>query len=493
MTPKIERLTPEQEQMLPLWHDRYLGYGLSTAPADRQRAETAISEAYRRIGRAPVPVIWVDSPLTASLMFWVLEKLGAKKHLRDSLMSSLMSVLTDSPENGLKVSLENSLKVGLRNALGASLLNGLGASLRDGLRNALRDSLWTSLGSSLEDSLRTTLEDSLGDSLGDSLRHSLWDSLRTGLRDRLRTGLGASLLNGLGGSLRDSLWTSLGTTLEDSLRTALGPGLWTTLEDSLGDSLENGLVDSLGASLRDRLRTGLGDALGDRLENVLGDSKVPPQHTWWWGQMDAFWIAFYRFCGEVVGVRYEPASADGLRIMDEICQSCGWWYPRDGVCIVCERPSTIRMAENRLHCGNGPAVKFRDGWSLYRWHGVAVPEKLILAPDSYTREDYQHEQNAEVRRAAQEILGERFWQLLDLKEIHRCTVGRGDYAQEAVLWRTREADPVAEKHIQYVGVVCHSTERQYMLCVPDTVTNAAAAVAWTFDVPAEVYAPLVEA
>ena len=336
-TAKIESLTPEQEVLLADWHNRYLGWGLSTVPADRERAERAIADAYRRIGRDPVPVIWADSPLTASI-----------------------------------------------------LIHFLGASLRD------------------------------------SLRASLWDSLEASLRDSLRA------------------------SLEVSLR----------------------------ASLRDSLR----------------DSRINPQYTYWWGQMDLYWVAYYRFCEEL-GVTYAPDAHDGLRIMDEIGRSCGWWYPRDGVCIACERPETIRMTGDfrQLHCADGPAVRFRDGWSLYYWHGVRVPEKLILHPDAYTRDDYLRETNAEIRRAAKEILGNRFAFLLDLVEIDRQKVGTGVHAKEATLLRTREPDEVAGRHIQYINVICHSTEREYMLCVPETITDAWEAVAWTFGLSKEQYDPLVEA
>jgi hypothetical protein len=134
-----------------------------------------------------------------------------------------------------------------------------------------------------------------------------------------------------------------------------------------------------------------------------------------------------------------------------------------------------------------------DGWAMWMWHGVRVPEKLILHPETYTREDYLKEKNAEVRRAVQERLGDSFPKLLDLIEVDRQKVGTGVHAKEAALLRTREPDPVAGVYIQYVNVLCHSTEREYMLCVPDSIKDAWEAVAWTFGKTKEEYDPLVEA
>ncbi len=361
MGSKIERLTPEQGAALLQWRDRYLRHGISCEPADRPRAEAAIAAAYRRVGREPVPVIWVDSPLTASLLLHVFEQLAL-------------------PES--------------------------------------------SLGSSLESSL--------------------------------------------GSSLRSSLWSSLGSSL------------WSLLESSLWSSLES----SLGSS--------------------LWSSEIQPQYTYWWGSMDLSWIAFYRFIGEILGVAYSPDAHDGLRLMDEIGQSCGWWYPRDGLCVACERPEAVRMeptgqnAAHRLHSADGPAVRFRDGWGIYVWHGVTLPpqigEKLIERPDEIARDDVLKETNAEVRRVMMERLGsDRFAEMLELVEIHREEYGHPEMRQTAILLRTKEPDPVAGEHIQFVRVVCPSTGRVYHLCVPPTITTALEGVGWTFGKTRDEYAPAIEA
>ena len=35
-----------------------------------------------------------------------------------------------------------------------------------------------------------------------------------------------------------------------------------------------------------------------------------------------------------------------------------------------------------LHREDGPAVVYRDGWRVYAWHGLAVPEDWILHPEA---------------------------------------------------------------------------------------------------------------
>ena len=49
----LEKLTAEQEARVSEFREKWLAIGLSTAPADRRRAEAAIAEMYRQGGLPP--------------------------------------------------------------------------------------------------------------------------------------------------------------------------------------------------------------------------------------------------------------------------------------------------------------------------------------------------------------------------------------------------------------------------------------------------------
>ena len=189
----------------------------------------------------------------------------------------------------------------------------------------------------------------------------------------------------------------LGDDIEDSL--------WDSLGDSLGDSLRASLRDSLWDSLRASLRDSLGDSLWASLGDSLGDSQIAAQHTYWWGQQDLFWIAFYKFC-EDIGVKYDADAADKLDIMHEIGLSCMWWYPHAGLIIACERPLSVHFDDrNRLHSDVGPAVEFRDGWKIYAVHGVRMPPWVFEEPQRLTIGAINAEGNTEVQRVMIERFG----------------------------------------------------------------------------------------
>jgi hypothetical protein len=72
-----------------------------------------------------------------------------------------------------------------------------------------------------------------------------------------------------------------------------------------------------------------------------------------------------------------------LRACWELADAASVWWPFASGAILAERPSELHVDENRfLHREDGAAVVYRDGWRVYAWHGLAVPEDWILHPEA---------------------------------------------------------------------------------------------------------------
>jgi hypothetical protein len=92
-----------------------------------------------------------------------------------------------------------------------------------------------------------------------------------------------------------------------------------------------------------------------------------PVPVCWYGQQDASWIAYYEILHRLGLARYAPDGADHLGDWAALVRSCGWWWPGEDVCVVVERPETVRTEpvpgtwhdEVRLQRGG---VRYRDGW-----------------------------------------------------------------------------------------------------------------------------------
>jgi len=143
-----------------------------------------------------------------------------------------------------------------------------------------------------------------------------------------------------------------------------------------------------------------------------------------------------------------------------------------------------RDSEGRLHSPGGKCLAYPDGWGFYAWHGLRVPEQVILAPERLSREDFFKEPNVEVRRVIQERMGSRFVSELGGQVI--------DTGARGTLYEVRLPEDDPEGVARYVQVQDASTPRQYVLRVPPTIQTAAEAVAWSFSCTLEEYHPAQE-
>jgi hypothetical protein len=192
---------------------------------------------------------------------------------------------------------------------------------------------------------------------------------------------------------------------------------------------------------------------------------------------EARMLAFCRFFDTYVA----PNEGRALAHFNELVS--GYWFGKE-VALIVRRPRLLSCdIQGRLHNATGKCVEYPDGWGFYAWHGVRAPEKVILAPESLTREDFLNERNIEARRLIQERMGQRFVWELEGKFI--------DGGPQGVLYEVDlPGDP--ERVARYVHVQDASTPHQYYLRVPPTIQTVAEAIAWSFNMSVEEYHPAKE-
>lgn len=218
-----------------------------------------------------------------------------------------------------------------------------------------------------------------------------------------------------------------------------------------------------------------------------------------YGQHDANWLAFYEFFKDVCGLVEETESLTGLW---EVAKASGWYLPytsddgKEGRVWHCERQTALHLDDRgRMHCTTGPAISFEDGTKIYYIAGVHITKPHIVeSPKDITIEEIEKEPNAEVKRV-----------MVDMYESERAGRSRGDFILNsgAVAIHRDEFGILYKKQMQgdedmvFVQVDNSTPEpdgsiKKYMLRVPPTITRAKQAIAWTFDLKEEEYAPLVE-
>lgn len=236
---------------------------------------------------------------------------------------------------------------------------------------------------------------------------------------------------------------------------ATGAALWESVR-TLAERVRAGIVEDLAGDRREESRVRL----------LLLDATL--------GQHDAAWLC-----------AFDPDEASPLAGLAAVARHAGWWWPYEKVAVVSERPSSLHRDEaGRLDRGDGPALRYGDGFELYAWRGMPVPSTFLDELTALTPERIRGEENAELRRVMLEHYGyDRYLDESGAVPVHRDETG--------VLWRVELA---GDEDVVMVEVVNSTpepdgTNRTYWLRVPPTTRTAREGVAWTFGLAAETYEP----
>jgi hypothetical protein len=198
-------------------------------------------------------------------------------------------------------------------------------------------------------------------------------------------------------------------------------------------------------------------------------------------------LGVYEYLHDVLPWRELTRPMQGLW---QIARNAGWAVPHERVCWVSERPKLLRTdASARLHCPDGPALQYPDGWSFYAWKGVEVPAWVIEHPERITPDTISDQIDPVLRNCMIDIMmPERFVRSGGATRVSKDDTG--------TLWRThwiyRGVTIGSWAAVEVVNgtVKADGSHKHYFLRVPSRMATPREAVAWTYGLSPERYAEL---
>jgi hypothetical protein len=197
----------------------------------------------------------------------------------------------------------------------------------------------------------------------------------------------------------------------------------------------------------------------------------------------ALYDAYIRF-----GV-LDPESWSGQRALAE---HAGWWWASREVAVLCERPATIQVDDlGRLHCETGPAIIYRDGFTVHAWQGRYVPSWVMSGEVDVSR--ILQEENTEYRRIAIERYG---WEKFIADSGMTLAAEAGDPGNAPFTLSLWDLPPdLAGLYRSDTRILLctngsverDGTRRRFGLPVRGHHTDPVAAAAETYDIPLEAY------
>lgn len=204
------------------------------------------------------------------------------------------------------------------------------------------------------------------------------------------------------------------------------------------------------------------------------------------GNMWAAWDCYLTAARDILGLRLK--SHEKYAAWEQCAIHGGFRIMHGEFCMVSDFPERLLVDEqNRPHCADGPSHRWRDGWSLYHWHGLRIPAFIIESPEQITIEHIRKEENQEIRRVMIERMGwERFCSEASVRVLAKDTLSANFPAlpvsdlvqpgerfvthyrkgeEHAELLEMLEFKDFQERPLRFVRVTDPSTGRQYILRV----------------------------
>ena len=251
--------------------------------------------------------------------------------------------------------------------------------------------------------------------------------------------------------------------LSSKINQQLGNEVRTQLDNSLYHITNNPLNYEIFNDLNEKFSTQVNEKLND--------------YSWWitlqlngcfQPEIEVNCMTGFDFCISVLNIDYPQQE---WKVFQSLIKECGWLFAYDDICIVCDRPLHLRFDnQNRLHAEGEPAIEFIDGYSLYSYHGVTLPEKYgKIYPQQWQSQWLLREENAELRRVLIQGIGyARICQELQAIEL--------DNWQEYTLLKID--NDVDEEPIYLLKMTCPSTSFTHALRVPPEMQSAHEAICW---------------
>ena len=412
---KISQLTPQQEALIPSILEKWTRVLLSTQPIERHKAQTAVKAAYAAMGKKEPVIRFFSSPNAARLA--IFEQQPPRQTAQQ---------------------------------LGAPLLLPFSSQLQEQLHQQLEEELWQELQFQLSS---PQLQNSL------QLRAVLmWQEQQQFAPNHLE----------LVAQLREQFLIQQWEQQQEELRKQflqlpggqllmqMGESLWQTLGEPLWQNLANQPLMQWGEQqLQQNPLFQMMDVIGFTYYGLLLPS------------LETSVLPVIDFCISVLNCDHNPQQWEALQSL--ICES-GCVFPFEKTCIVCDRPTQLSFdSEHRLHAEGEPAIQFADGYSLYSYRGVLLPENYRVHPHQWQARWLLEEPNAELRRVLIQGIGyARICQELQATEL--------DSWREYTLLRLDHEVDV--EPIYLLKMTCPSTGFIHAMRVPPTMKSAHEAISW---------------
>ena len=494
--------TSEQAAEWSVYRDRWIDIAFRTEPMTEEEKDLcrgAVADMYKLINKDSPRVVFVSSPLQAAIVT------SCAQIILNS--SNNMTATQDATEAATSASTRDATWAATWAATRDATLYTTLAATRAATRDATRDATLDATQAATWDATRAATEAATEaatqaatwdatwdatwaatdaatdaatkDATSDATRDAIWDATEAATR---ATTSDATLVATRAATLDATLaatWTAtLAATRDatrDATRAATVAATWDATWNATQAAYDKWFVSPY--SVVDICKNIAGEPAIKNLNNVY--SYYQGGNQW------AYTHSFYEWFRHVAKLDIDWSKWIPWNTLGE---HSGPRYVTEKFVIISDFPTVLKVDnENRPHSSTGPFCQWKDGFSLYAWHGVRVPAWIIEQPHLITIEKIDGESNAEIRRVMLDRYGFlRYLQEKQAQIIHQDFDEGGEMMKlYSMPTDDDEGQPMLSLYLRNSTPDPSGHVREYVLRVPPTCKTVWEARNWTFNLEIE--------
>jgi len=229
-----------------------------------------------------------------------------------------------------------------------------------------------------------------------AVRNTVHDAVADAVADAVNGAVEGAVADAVHGAVNGAVHGAVHGAVNRAVHGAVRGAVHRAVHRAVDDAVDDAVNDAVEGAVRDAVKNNWAKYIGGQF--WVGG--------WSWGSA---YVSFFR---EVCGLELTSDLSDRADAYRDTTQSACWWWPHKDFVMVCERPTVIHRelanpavtrgwGSHRLHCANGPAIAWSDGWGVYSIHGVQIPfakRHIVEAPERITVAEIEAETNSEIRR-----------------------------------------------------------------------------------------------
>ena len=171
------------------------------------------------------------------------------------------------------------------------------------------------------------------------------------------------------------------------------------VNNEIKDEIEPKILKEIWEEIKIEIKDEINNEFLKEIINDLKENKYLLNFVWPYldGKFNASYFSFYDYMNACLGIKY--SNLKKFNIYKDLSQF-ELIYPFKNICFISENFIEINRNENKqLHADKKPALKYKDGFCLWRLNGVKVSKELVLmdAKDIDPNIIFK-EKNVEIRR-----------------------------------------------------------------------------------------------